>query len=305
MQSTLELFLSMMSAEKGSSQNTLNAYRSDLEQFLSFKNTAPENITATSVSDFIQNLSSKGFAVKTLNRKLSAIRDFCKFLVEEKILSENPLPDITSPKSEKSLPKFMTPDQVQTLYEKALSHNNKTFKRAGAVIELMFSSGLRVSEAVSLPLSAINHNKKQITVKGKGSKERIVFIDEKTNRVLFDYINNIRQTFLKNKKPSLFLFPSKTAADGHLTRDSFFKTLKLLAIECGISPSLISPHVLRHSFATNLINHDVDLRSVQKMLGHENISTTEIYTHVSAQKIIDSVLEKHPLKDFEIREVKK
>ncbi len=301
MKSELELFLNMMAAEKGACQNTLSAYRTDIEQFLLKENIAPEDIEPSKISEFVRYLSEQSYAVKTINRKISAIRDFCKFLTQEKILKTNPLPDITSPKSEKPLPKFLSTEQIQNLYQTALAHKNKTFNRIGTVIMLMFSSGLRVSEAVSLPLSAVNHNKKQISVTGKGNKDRIVFFDDATNRILLDYINDTRLSFLKNKKPSPFLFPSKTASCGHLTRDAFFKTLKQLAVECGIFPSLISPHVLRHSFATNLINHDVDLRSVQKMLGHENISTTEIYTHVSKQRIIDSVLKKHPLKDFSIK----
>ena len=305
MKSELELFLNMMAAEKGASQNTLSAYQTDIEQFLLKEKIFPENISAEKISTFVQYLSAENYTVKTINRKISAIRDFCRFLVEEKILKTNPLPDITTPKSEKPLPKFLTSDQIQNLYQTALAHKNKNFNRVGAVIMLMFSSGLRISEAVSLPLSSVNHNKKQISVTGKGNKDRIVFFDEQTNRILLDYINNTRPSFLKNKKQSPFLFPSKTASADHLTRDAFFKTLKQLAVECSIFPSLISPHVLRHSFATNLINHDVDLRSVQKMLGHENISTTEIYTHVSKQKIIDSVLKNHPLKDFTIKRPEK
>ena len=295
MSSALELFLDKISAQDGVSMATLSAYERDILQFLSFQNTAPEQINSDSVSAFVKHLSDKHFAAKTVSRKISAIRGFCKFLIEEKILKNNPLPDITLPKREKPLPKFLNASQIEELYQKALSHQNIAFKRAGLIIKLMFASGLRVSEAVCLPLSAINHNKKQITVVGKGSKERIIFINDQTNSLLLDFINNIRSSFLKNKQTSAFLFPSKTASSGHLTRDTFFKDLKLLAVESGIPPHLVSPHVLRHSFATNLINHEADLRSVQKMLGHEAITTTEIYTHITHQKIIDSVFEKHPL----------
>jgi len=295
MASVLELFLDKISAENGVSLSTINAYSKDLEQFLCFINVDPCCITPNHISSFIKNLTDKHFAVKTLNRKISAIRSFCKFLLEEKMIAQNPLPDITMPKREKLLPKFLNNQQIEQLYQKAISHNNNAFKRIGVIIKLMFASGLRVSEIVEIPLNAINHNKKQITVKGKGAKERIIFFNEEINTFLFDYINNVRPFFLNKKRTSPFLFPSKRAAKGHLSRDAFFKDLKLLAVECGFSPTSVSPHVLRHSFATNLINHDADLRSIQKMLGHENIATTEIYTHITHQKIINSVFEKHPL----------
>ncbi|MBR2299798.1 MAG: tyrosine recombinase [Alphaproteobacteria bacterium] len=295
MASAIELFLDKISAQDGVSSATLNAYERDVCQFLSFQNTSPELITADNISAFVKQMADKHFAQKTVSRKISAIRCFCKFLLEEKILKNNPLPDITLPKKEKTLPKFLSAFEIEELYQKALAHQNNAFKRAGMIIKLMFSSGLRVSEAVSLPLSAVNHNKRQITVKGKGAKERIVFIDKQTDTLLLDFVKNTRPAFLKNKQTSAFFFPSQTASSGHLTRDTFYKDIKLLAIETGISPHLVSPHVLRHSFATNLINHDADLRSVQKMLGHETITTTEIYTHITHQKIIDSVFQKHPL----------
>jgi len=298
MASALELFLDKISAEDGVSAATLAAYEKDITQFLALEKVLPEKIKAGNIADFARYLTDRHFAVKTLNRKISALRRFCKFLIEEKILSENPLTDITTPKREKPLPKFLTPEQVELLYNKAAEDKSIAFQRAAVIVKLMFSSGMRVSEVLNVSLNAINHNKKQISVRGKGAKDRIVFFDDQTNKALFDYINNIRPLFLRKKQISNFLFPSKTALSGHLTRDAFFKDLKQLAVLCGISPFAVSPHVLRHSFATNLINHEADLRSVQKMLGHENISTTEIYTHITSQKIIDSVFEKHPLKDF-------
>ena len=303
MASEIEIFLDDIAAEKGLSLNSLKAYQTDITQFLLQQNIIPKQITSEHISSFTQYLSKKHFAPKTINRKISAIRSFCKFLAQEKILQANPLPDINMPKRQKTLPKFLSGAQIDALFQTASSHNNPAFIRAGVIIKLMFASGLRVSEALSLPLNAVSFNKKQINVKGKGSKERIVFFDDETKDVLQNYISSVREHFITTK--SVFLFPSPKALEGHLTRDAFFKSLKKLALECQISPALISPHTLRHSFATNLINHDADLRSVQKMLGHENIATTEIYTHITHQKIIDSVLQKHPLKNFNLKEIQK
>lgn len=296
MPSVLEIFLDQLAAEKGLSSNSLKAYETDISQFLLNEDILPEQITAEHISSFMQHLSKQSFAPKTVNRKISAIRSFCKFLAQEKIISSNPLVDIVLPKREKRLPKFLSEEQINTLCQTALLHQNPAYVRLGVIIRLIFASGLRISEVLSLPLNAVHLGKKQICVKGKGAKERIVFFDDETKTVLENYISSTRAHFAPPK--SVFLFPSQKAADGHLTRDAFFKSLKKTAVECGFSPSLISPHVLRHSFATNLINHDADLRSVQKMLGHENIATTEIYTHITHQKIIDSVFKKHPLKNF-------
>ena len=229
---------------------------------------------------------------------MSSIRTFCKFLLQEQILSTNPFPYINAPKAEKPLPHFLLPEQINTLYQTSLNHQNVAFKRIGTIIKLMFATGLRVSEVIKLSLCDINFKKKQIFVKGKGAKDRIVFFDADTSEILQTYLNLVRPNFISKNVSSPFLFPSLSSKQGYLTRDAFFKALKKLALECGISVRLISPHTLRHSFATNLINHDADLRSVQKMLGHETISTTEIYTHITPQRIIDSVFLKHPLQTF-------
>lgn len=296
MVSELEIFLQQLSAEKGFSANSLQAYELDLTQFLSYISVAPENICAEHISDFIRHLTQHSYALKTINRKLSSIRMFCKFLLQEQILKENPLSDISSPKQEKPLPHFLSQAQVEQLYQAAVSHQNISFKRIGTIIKLMFATGLRVSEVLSLTLSAVNPEKKQIYVKGKGSKDRIVFFDESTQTELNNYILSTRPFFMSSKN-TRFLFPSRTSHDGHLTRDAFFKALKKLAFSCQIPCNLISPHTLRHSFATNLINHDVDLRSIQQMLGHENIATTQIYTHITSHKAIDLALKKHPLQN--------
>ena len=294
----LPYFLDMMTAEKGAAENTIDAYRRDILQFFDlFPQTA--TLTKEQAAQFMRSLAERCYAPKTQARKLSALKEFCRFLYSEKIIDDNPLAHISSPKQEKPLPKFLTPAQIQRLIQQAGNHKNPQLRRCGFMICLMFACGLRVSEMISLPENAINETKKQVMVKGKGSKERIVPISDTALAALREYLSD-RPQFIGKNKSSPWLFPSKSAAGGHLTRGSFFKYLKLLALECDLPAALISPHTLRHSFATNLINHQADLRSVQKMLGHENIATTEIYTHITSQNLIDSVTHKHPIQNFKI-----
>ena len=300
MASVIDIFLDDLASEKGLALNSIEAYKADIAQFLLQEDILPEDINGAHICSYTKYLSKHAYAPRTINRKISAVKTFCKFLVREKIIENNPLPDISMPKRQKTLPKFLDSQQIDMLCKEAFAHRTFSFMRASVIIKLMFASGLRVSEALSLPVSAVSLQKKQIFVKGKGAKERIVFFDDETKEILEEYIAAMRAS--KTSEKSVFLFPSTRALQGHLTRDAFFKSLKKLAVACGFSPCLVSPHTLRHSFATNLINHDADLRSVQKMLGHENIATTEIYTHITAQKIIDSVFEKHPLKNFKPKE---
>lgn len=297
----ISLFLDMMVAEKGASQNTIVSYKRDLEQFFSICPISPSKIKPENIDFFSAYLSSKSYAVKTISRKISALKMFCKFLIESKILNIDILTDIVLPKKEKLLPKFLTPKQVDALFEQSLNSSSACLKRAGVILKLIFASGMRVSEAITLQTANINYDKKQIFIKGKGEKERIVFFDDQTKKILYTYFNEDRQNFIKKRNQSNWFFPSKSSSSGHITRSAFFKNLKELALASGLNPKLISPHVLRHSFATNLINHNSDLRSVQKMLGHESISTTEIYTHITKQKLIDLVKEKHPLQSFQIK----
>ncbi|MBR1825500.1 MAG: tyrosine recombinase [Alphaproteobacteria bacterium] len=288
-------FLQMMAAEKGAAQNTIAAYERDLQQFLEFGRFADKvDLNKQSIESYIRDLHSRGFAQRSIARKLSAIKEFCKFLYSEKIIDDNPAQNILSPKQEKSLPKFLTADELKRLIQTAAASEDYRIQRIAVMIELMYASGMRVSELVALPKNALNYNKGLATVLGKGSKERVIPIAEHTVKILEKH-KKLREDFIKKNADSPFLFPSLTAVDGHLTRDAFYKDLKTLAVQCGIYPSKISPHVLRHSFATHLLNNDADLRSVQKMLGHENITTTEIYTHITSQKLMRSVCLKHPL----------
>lgn len=284
----------MMVAEKGASENTVAAYRRDLLQL--FELAESKDIATVKKNDlslFVQELSNLSYSPKTIARKISALREFFKFLYSEKEIKDNPAMSLRAPKQEKPLPKFLSEQEIRLLLDAAEKHQNMAYKRIGAMLKLMYACGLRVSELVGLPENCINYEKKQILVRGKGNKERIVPVADLALSAVSDYCN-YRDVFLKSGRRSIWLFPSASKS-GHLTRDAFFKAVKRLAAEAGLNAAKISPHVLRHSFATHLLNHHVDLRSVQKMLGHEDISTTEIYTHIISEELIKEVQEKHPL----------
>ena len=289
----LEDFLQMMSAEKGASLNTLDSYRRDLIQFWEFQgNKTLESISPDDISAFIRNLSQR-YAPKSVARKISAIREYFKFLFSENELRTNPASRLEIPKQPKPLPKFLDEDEISRLFQAAENHKNSKSMRITAMLQLMYCCGLRVSELVTLPENCINLDKKQILIFGKGSKERIIPVSDSALEALADY-KACRDKFITPGRRSQWLFPSYSAS-GHLTRDAFYKDLKNLAVEAGIPPSRVSPHVLRHSFATKLLNKGANLRSVQQMLGHSSIATTEIYTHITPPQLIDIVNQNHPL----------
>ena len=289
----IQNFLEMITAEKGAGVNTVLAYRRDLLQFFEIVHTNPDKLTKKHVIDYVNEIASLWYAQKSQARKLSALREFCKFLVEEKILTDNPCLNVSTPKQERSLPNFLSRSQIRLLIDTADKIGSNIFKRTAVMVNLMFATGLRVSELVSLTVNSINADKKIVTVMGKGSKERLIPISKEALAMVNEYVNGMLSS--KKNKQIKWLFPSATSKTGYISRQTFFKNLKDLAALAELNPEIISPHTLRHSFATNLINHDADLRSVQKMLGHENIATTEIYTHIIKEKLIDTVMQKHPL----------
>lgn len=294
MERELSDFLETLTAEKGASVNTEEAYRRDVEQFITTENIKePIQITAEKINEFMVDLAERQFAPKTQARKLSAIREFCKFLFSEGIIEQNPAADIDSPKQEKLLPKFLNEAEMDCLIDEAKSAQDIRHRRIATMLILMYHCGLRVSELVAMPLNSINVTKRQITVLGKGAKERLIPISEAALEEIDDYLT-FRACFIKGKE-SKWLFPSPSAEEGHITRDTFYKHLKEIAVKAGISSTKITPHVLRHSFATQLLRHNADLRSVQKMLGHESIGTTQIYTHIIDEDLIKTVQNLHPL----------
>ena len=294
MRNYIDEFLDKKSVEDGVSLNTLSAYKRDIVQFGdSLKGVSILDVKKSEIESYFNLMRENGFCAKTISRKISSIKEFFKFLVSENIIKENPLSDIISPKIGKSLPKFLTDEEINLLCDGADASSTPSLRRMKVMIKLMFSSGLRVSELISLMDNSINYELKQITIKGKGAKERIVPLSKE---VIFDIneYSEYRNYFL-GKKDTHWLFPSLRSSSGHITRDAFFKNLKRLSAEVGLSPCKVHPHVLRHSFATKLVNKKADLRSIQKMLGHEHIVTTEIYTHITTRQLVEEVRLKHPL----------
>ena len=294
MRNFIDEFLDKKAVEDGVALNTLSAYRCDIVQF--FDSIKGKNLITAQKKDierYVNLLRQEGDCAKTVSRKISSIKEFFKFLVSENIITENPASDISSPKIGKSLPNFLTDSEISLLCDEASCSKSPSRGRMGVMIKLMFYAGLRVSELVSLTENSINYNLRQIFIKGKGSKERIVPISKEIISEVSSYFE-YRDCFV-GRKSSPWLFPSLRSSSGHITRDAFFKNLKKLSIQVGISPSKVHPHVLRHSFATKLVNKKADLRSIQKMLGHEHISTTEIYTHITTKELVEEVRLKHPL----------
>lgn len=296
MSDLLKEFLDVKAVEFGAALNTLKAYRNDIYQYAEIiKPTLPENATTEDIENYLKHLNEADDQPKTLARKISCIREFYKFLQSEKIIKENPASRIRVPKIGKTLPFFLTGKEINKICNSS-EKKDLSWLRMRAMIKLMCSSGLRVSEVVALPENAINYELKQMLIYGKGSKERVVPV---TNEVIKDVLEytEMRDKLL-NKKTSKWLFPSLKSLSGHITRAGFFKSLKKMATDAGLDVTKIHPHVLRHSFATQLVNSSVDLRSIQKLLGHENISTTEIYTHITTEKLANEVKKRHPLMQY-------
>ncbi|VAX08739.1 Site-specific tyrosine recombinase XerD [hydrothermal vent metagenome] len=295
-------FLEMLGAERGASNNTLESYARDLDH-LSQNAPAPLNdITRDQVRAYLALLQKKGLAARTQARKLSSMRQFFKFLYGEGLRGDNPALGIDSPRIGQSLPKLLSEDQVSKLLKlvEAQAQNKRAQNKPGlkslrlhALIELLYATGLRVTELVSLPLSAVRSGQPYIFVRGKGNKERLVPMNDRAIKALEVYIEAMT-SLSPSGNNSKWLFPSR-GAKGHLTRHRFAQLLKKIGAEAGILPSQLSPHVLRHAFATHLLSRGADLRAVQKMLGHSDITTTQIYTHVLEERLKSLVQQKHPL----------
>ncbi len=290
----IDSFLSIIVAERGASPRTIAAYKhdlEDLESFLKANKRKMEKADRSILTLYMHSVVRGGLSPKTQARRLSAIREFFRFLYSEGIREDNPTDLLDAPKIGKSLPKYLTEEEVNSLLEEA----QKKDLRLKTMLEILYASGMRVSELVSLPLSAVLHDNTMIMVTGKGYKQRMVPLNDPAKRAIDQWVSKGRENSLKRGQKSKWLFPSQTARQGYITRDAFFKSLKKLAISVGISPNRVSPHVFRHSFASHLIAHNADLRSVQKMLGHSDISTTEIYTHVLPDRLKNLVETNHPL----------
>ncbi len=288
----IDAFLEMMIAERGSSLRTVEAYRRDLTDLTAFflaRNIDIIKAKSTDLMDYMRSVAAQAMSPKTQARRLAAIHEFYRFLYSEDIIKKSPADYVQAPKIGKSLPKYLTEEEVAILIDTAAKHS----VRMHVMLEILYASGMRVSELVELPVMAVTKDNQTISIVGKGSKERLVPMNEPARKALDKWLLH-REMKLNRGRVSKWLFPSN-GKSGHLTRDGFFKALKDIAIMAGIDSKKVSPHVFRHSFASHLIAHDADLRSVQKMLGHAEIATTEIYTHILQDRLKKTVEKSHPL----------
>lgn len=291
-QTHIEAFLEMMIAERGSSPRTIDAYERDLNDlnlFLHERGISIQKAARTDLQEYLRTLTRQQLSPKTSARRLAAIHEFYRFLYSEDIIKKNPADYLQAPKIGKSLPKYLTEQEIDLLIKTASQKN----PRMRALLEILYASGMRVSELVGLAVQAVTKDNQTISIIGKGNKERIVPLNDSARKALNDWLI-VRETSLKRGRHSKWLFPS-VGVSGHLTRDGFFKALKEIALTAGIDPAKVSPHVFRHSFASHLIAHDADLRTVQQMLGHADIATTEIYTHILQDRLKKTVEKSHPL----------
>ncbi len=302
----LEAFLDMLASERGAARNTLDAYRRDLVDFLdeigraqvTLEGVAPSHVTA-----HLRTLDDNGLGSSSRARKLSALRQFFKFLVAEDAIGEDPTHGLTGPRKTASLPKILSVAEVDRLLETAKARTRDIKGRdlvrglrLHALLELLYATGMRVTELVSLPRTVLAGDERVFTITGKGGRERLVPLNTSARAALSRYLSvgtdptDGVALMLRTK----WLFPSK-AAGGHLTRQRFAQELKELSQAAGIDPDRVSPHVLRHAFASHLLDRGADLRAVQQLLGHADISTTQIYTHVLEERLRRLVLDHHPL----------
>ena len=302
----IELFLDMLAAERGAGANTLDAYRRDLTDLHAHLSGKGESLLRASTEDlrgYLRALADGGFKATSVARRLSAVRQFYRFLYAEDHRSDDPAAVLEGPKRARALPKVLSIAEVDRLLEHARAAMNDgetplaarlRASRLLCLLEVVYATGLRVSELVALPATAALRDQATLIVRGKGGKERIVPLNEAARRAMADYLALREQA--GRAAESKWLYPS-FGEQGHLTRQHFARELKTLAAASGIATERISPHVLRHAFASHLLHNGADLRVVQTLLGHADISTTQIYTHVLEERLKSMVRDLHPLAD--------
>jgi integrase/recombinase XerD len=304
----IHLFLDMLAAEQGAGQNTLDAYRRDLTDLSDFLARAGQNLAGVQTErlrDYLADLDRRGFKTSSAARRLSAMRHLFRFLVNERFRGDDPAEILSGPKRGRSLPKVLSIAEVDRMLMRAkelastadaVGPQRLRAMRLYCLLEVLYATGLRVSELVALPRSAARHDARMIVVRGKGNKERLVPLNDASRQAMADYLAAIEAPGAKKKSTAVsnWLFPS-FGESGHLTRQHFARDLKELASAAGIAPRRVSPHVLRHAFASHLLHNGADLRIVQTLLGHTDISTTQIYTHVVEERLKSLVRDLHPL----------
>ena len=292
----IEAFLEMLVAERGLARLTIEAYGADLAHAAAFLAKSGQTLEAADTEDlrrYVVSLAKAGFEPRSTARHLSALRQFYRFLIVDNRRKDDPALALDAPRPGRPLPKTLAQDDVHSLIAEAQADKSAEGIRRWCMLELLYAAGLRISELVGLPVAAAKPGATSLIVRGKGNKERLIPIGEPAQRALAAY-GALRGYFLKAGTPSPWLFPS-SSAQGHLTGRRCAQLLKQLALNAGIDPQRLSPHVLRHAFASHLVDGGADLRSVQEMLGHADIATTQIYTHVESNRLIRLVTEHHPL----------
>ena len=288
----IELFLDMMGAERGSGANTLAAYRRDLVDFAGRADL--RNASREQVRDFLNSLSRSGLAASTQARKLSALRQFYGFLYTEGMRGDDPTQTLAAPRASRALPKILSGDDLEAMLKTAADDTSPEGLRLTCIVEMLYGGGLRVTELAGLKLAGARTHEGFIRITGKGNKERMTPLNGSARAALDAYLA-VRDEFVpQHDKNNRYLFASR-GADGFLTRRRFHQLLKALALKAGLDPAKVSPHVLRHAFATHLVEGGADLRSVQTLLGHADIATTQIYTHVARDRLSRVVQAAHPL----------
>jgi integrase/recombinase XerD len=291
-----EAFIEMLTAERGASKNTEAAYRSDLANlaaFLARRKQGPVTANAEALRAYLKSLDYVGMTPRTVARRLSVIRQFFRFLLAERLRDDDPASTLDSPKLGRPLPKVLSRVEVDRLIEASHAKGAEDGGRMKTLLEILYGSGLRVSELVALPLAAAERDPTMLMVRGKGDKDRQVPLSDPARVAIAQWLH-MRANALAEGEASRYLFPSR-GRTGHLTRQRFAQLLKEAALAAAIDPARVSPHVLRHAFASHLLEAGADLRSVQLMLGHADIATTQIYTHVIPEKLRSLVEDHHPL----------
>jgi integrase/recombinase XerD len=300
-------FLEMLAAERGAAANSLAAYGRDLDQYTEYLASAgrdPASARTEDVRGFLGELQDQGLARTSIARKLSAVRQFHVFLHGEGLAADNPAAIVSGGRQQRALPRILQQAEINSLLAEASSQVERAkglelmrALRMKALLQLLAATGLRVSELVKLPLAAATSSDQFLMIRGKGGRDRLVPVSQQAWDAVANYVEYLKQV---RPQKSRWLFPSH-GKDGALTRQHFALELKALAREAGVDPALVSPHVLRHGFASNLLAHGADLRSVQHMLGHADISTTQIYTHVQPERLAQAVAQHHPLAKRQVK----
>ena len=290
-------FLEMLVVERGASANTLAAYRRDLELFTSFLQGRGRTLADAGVEDvrgFLHEMSRKGFKATTAARRLASIRHFYRFAYLEGWRRDDPTVHIRTPKRQRPLPRVLSEGEVNALLTAVERRTKPDQLRLLTILELLYGTGLRVSELAGLTIGALAADRSALTVRGKGGKERVVPLGGPARACLVAWLELRRAAGGTRGQRHSFLFPSRSR-QGHLTRQRILQLTKELALDAGLDPARLSPHVLRHAFATHLLAHGADLRAVQAMLGHADIATTQVYTHVHVGRLAELVHANHPL----------